>query len=95
MENFYDLNDFIAYILRKWKIIIVIVCIGTIGFAGFRFQSLYQDYRASQNQPQETAQAVSVSEPMKCWSEISVNVGPNYEVVGTTGIARGDRKSVV
>ena len=90
MENFYDLNDFIAYILRKWKIIIVIVCIGTIGFAGFRFQSLYQDYRASQNQPQETVQATSGSEPMKCWSEISINVGPNYEVVGTTGIARGE-----
>lgn len=91
MDNFYDLNDFIAYILRKWKLIIVIVCVGIIGFAGVRFQGLYQEYQTSQNQPTEvTETAEQTSEPMKCWTEISINVGPNYEVVGTTGISRGN-----
>ncbi len=91
MDNFYDLNDFIAYILRKWKLIIIIICVGIIGFAGVRFQGLYQDYRAAQNQPKEVSQTTEqTSEPMRCWTEITINVGPNYEVVGTTGISRGE-----
>lgn len=91
MENFYDLNDFLAYILRKWKLIFVIICVGIIGFASVRFYDLYQDYQASQKQPEEASQTTEyTSEPMKCWTEISINVGPNYEIVGTTGIYRGE-----
>ena len=89
MENFYDLNDFIAYIMRKLKLVILVICIATIGFAGIRFKDLYGTYKAQQNQPAQPTQEATASEPLKCWAEISINVGPNYEVVGETGIDRG------
>lgn len=90
MENFYDLNDFIAYIVRKLKLVIFIVCIATVGFSGIRFKNLYATYRSQHNQQTEEMQEKIASEPMKCWSEINLNIGPNYEVIGTTGMDRGD-----
>ena len=37
MNDFYDLNNFMAFVTRKLKIVFVIVCISIIGFAGIRF----------------------------------------------------------
>lgn len=90
MENFYDLNDFIAYIVRKLKLVIFIVFIATVGFSGIRFKNLYATYKSQHNQQTEETQEKTASEPMKCWSEINLNIGPNYEVIGTTGMDRGD-----
>lgn len=89
MENFYDLNDFFAYIVRRLKFVIVIICIAVIGFAGVRFAGLYSDYSSQKNQAEQTQPQQTVSEPMKCWAEIDINVAPNYEIVGNTGMDRG------
>ncbi len=90
MGNFYDLNDFIAFLLRKLKVIVIIALIGIIGFAGIRFKGLYAEYQKSKNQPQQTTTVANTQEPMKCWAEVVINVLPNYEIVGETTMDRGN-----
>lgn len=91
MNEFYDLNDFVAFCLRKIKMIIIIICIAILGFAAIRFKGEYEAYQNSQRQqPQERPQN-NVEEPMKNWSEITLNVLPNYEMVGDNGFERGSK----
>ena len=82
MNDFYDLNNFMAFVTRKLKIVFVIVCISIIGFAGIRFVGGYKDYQAAKNRTVEKQQVDNTEEPMKRWAEIGVNIAPNYDVVG-------------
>lgn len=47
MNDFYDLNDFFAFALRKIKICIAVIILSIIGFAGMRFYNIYQEYTAA------------------------------------------------
>lgn len=88
MNDFYDLNNFMAFATRKLKMVFIILCVCIIGFAGIRFVGGYKDYQAAKNRPVEKEQTDSSEEPMKRWAEIAINIGPNYDVVGEEAFNR-------
>lgn len=77
MNDFYDLNDLLAFYLRKIKLVILIVLIGAVGFAGFRFVSNYRQY--STQDPQTTQSNVAGEEPT--WKKVTyvIQIEPQYE----------------
>jgi len=86
MDNFYDVNDFFAYVLRKWKSFIGIIIVIALVYGGVRGINLLQEYR---NQPKEeenvTEENKDGDEPI--WSRvlININIEPVYkEVNGNT-----------
>lgn len=86
MDNFYDVNDFFAYVLRKWKSFIGIIIVIALVYGGVRGINLLQEYR---NQPKEeenvTEENKDGDEPI--WSRvlININIEPVYkEVDGNT-----------
>lgn len=89
MNDFYDLNNFMAFVTRRLKIVFIILCISIIGFTGIRFVGSYKDYQAAKNQTVEKQQADNTEEPMKRWAEIGVNIAPNYDRVGEEAFSRG------
>lgn len=89
MNDFYDLNNFMAFVTRKLKIVFVILCISIIGFAGIRFVEGYKDYQSAKNRTVEKQQVDNTEEPMKRWAEIGVNIAPNYDMVGEEAFSRG------
>ena len=86
MDNFYDVNDFFAYVLRKWRSFIGIIIVIALVYGGVRGVNLLQEYR---NQPKEeknvTEENKDGDEPI--WSRvlININIEPVYkEVNGDT-----------
>ena len=81
MNDFYDLNDLLAFYLRKIKLVILIVLIGAVGFAGFRFVSNYRQYTSQE--PQTTQNSAVGEEPT--WKKVTyvVQIDPQYETAGT------------
>lgn len=49
MDNFYDINDYIVYLIKKWKVCLGIIVVTVVLFAGTRAISLLQDYKNQQN----------------------------------------------
>lgn len=49
MDNFYDINDYIVYLTKKWKVCLGIIVVTVVLFAGTRAISLLQDYKNQQN----------------------------------------------
>lgn len=81
MNDFYDLNDLLAFYLRKIKLVILIALIGAVGFAGFRFVSNYRQYTSQE--PQTTQNSTVGEEPT--WKKVTyvVQIDPQYETAGT------------
>ena len=69
MSEFYDLNELLAFCLRKIKVAVAIVLVAILGFCGSRLADMVPQY-LSQNQEEEQQQSVVTSkEPM--WSEVT------------------------
>ena len=67
MSEFYDLNELLAFCLRKIKVAVAIILVAILGFCGMRLVDMVPQY-LSQSQEEEQTQSVAVSEePM--WSE--------------------------
>lgn len=49
MDNFYDINDYVVYLIKKWKVCLGIIVATVVLFAGIRAISLLQDYKNQQN----------------------------------------------
>ena len=48
MDNFYDINDYIVYLIKKWKICFGLIVITVVLFAGTRAIWLLHDYKNQQ-----------------------------------------------
>lgn len=48
MDNFYDINDYIVYLIKKWKICFGLIVITVVLFAGTRAIGLLHDYKNQQ-----------------------------------------------
>lgn len=81
MDNFYDINDFIVFLFKKWKTIIVIMLLGAVAFAGNRAVSMAGSYAAqSENAPEQPVETSADSgEPM--WIKIQniIEITPGQE----------------
>lgn len=78
MDNFYDLNNFCAFMIRKWKSFLSIVILVALLFSGVRFVGLMKDYKS---QPKDTTTQTEVKSDEPVWSKILVNIeiSPKYE----------------
>ena len=69
MSEFYDLNELLAFCLRKIKVAVAIILVAILGFCGMRLVDMVPQY-LSQSQEKEQPQSVAASEePM--WSEVT------------------------
>lgn len=78
MDNFYDLNDFCAFMIRKWKSFLSIIILMALLFSGVRFVGLMKEYK---NQPKDTGSQTEVKSDEPIWSKVLVNIeiAPKYE----------------
>ena len=70
MDNFYDINDFIVFLMRKWKSFLIIVILLAVGYAGNRGIGLFREFL---NQSGEVEEKV-YSEDEPVWSKVLVNI---------------------
>jgi len=82
MKDFYDLNTFLAFLLKKWKVIILIVLIVALGFAAYRGYDLLTQYRNQEN-TQASSEKVESSSEEPMWVTVGniIKIAPNYHVV--------------
>lgn len=80
MENFYDLNDFIVFTVKKWKTYLIIILVCIIGFAGTRGYSLLKQYANQDAQQVSDNQTSGQEEPM--WAKVSqvIKIEPEFEM---------------
>lgn len=80
MENFYDLNDFIVFTVKKWKTYLAIILVCMLGFSGIRGVSLIKQYTSQDNQQSSETQATTEKEPM--WTKVSqvIKIEPVFEM---------------
>lgn len=67
MDNFYDINDFIVFVIKKWKTFILVVILASLIFAGNRGLSMYNDY-ISQPEQADNSAAVASSDEEPMWT---------------------------
>ncbi|OUP49746.1 hypothetical protein [Lachnoclostridium sp. An181] len=80
MNDFYDLNDLVAFYLKKWKSVLAVIMIGAIAFAGVRLVSNIQQYK-NQDENQVIKNQAEGEEPT--WKRITytVKVDDLYDIV--------------
>ena len=109
MDNFYDINDFIVFAIRKWKTILCVVILAAVVFAGNRAVSLYGDYHAQVKneqagtanetegkdtaEPQNTSSESSFEEPM--WIKVQNVVEITDIDSETVGTEAGTLSSII
>ena len=61
MDNFYDVNDFIVFLFKKWRVVLVVIILGVAVFTGNRAVSMIGSYM-SQDETSE-AEVSPVTDP--------------------------------
>lgn len=81
MDNFYDLNDFLVFLIKKWKVAFAILIVVIIAFSGGRAVSLYSEYRSQPTKQEVASDSATSEEPVWCKVQQLIQVRPLYEVV--------------
>ncbi len=71
MDNFYDVNDFVVFLFKKWRVVLVVIILSIAAFAGSRAVSMIGSYMAQDETTEAEAPPVSnpdSTEPM--WVKI-------------------------
>lgn len=73
MENFYDVNDFLVFVIKKWKTLLGIILVITLLYVGNRANGLITEYKNQQNTTQTTnSEVTTTEEPM--WTKVIINI---------------------
>lgn len=89
MDNFYDVNNFLMFMFKKWKTMILIILLGALLFTGNRAVGLLKDYRnQSDVTAEEKPKTSDNTEPM--WAKVHciVEITPLYEETEDGGTGR-------
>lgn len=85
MDNFYDINDFVTYLIKRWKVCLIIVFGSALLFSGSRAVSLIQDFQQQEKEVENIAVSSNkqeeVAEPM--WNRVQqiIKIGPTYREI--------------
>lgn len=80
MDNFYDINDFIVFLFKKWKMIIIIMVLGAVLFSGNRAVSMIRSYTAQdENTDVVSSSDIDSEEPL--WYKVQniIEITPEQE----------------
>lgn len=66
MDNFYDLNDFIVFLFKKWKTVLAVVLLVVVVFVGNRAFSMIRSYQA-QGETTDTEEVSSSDSTEPMW----------------------------
>ena len=75
MDNFYDVNDFVVFLFKKWRVVLVVIILSIAAFAGSRAVSMIGSYMAQDETTEAEAAPVSnpdSTEPM--WVKIQNDI---------------------